>query len=62
MCVKWQYLAEQKRTVGLSVIVNMSTINIKMSKKRSEVYSMIGTKEEINNRNLLFHFELSVLM
>lgn len=46
MCVKWQYLAEQKRTTGLSVTVNMSTINIKMSKKGSEVYSMIGTKKK----------------
>lgn len=33
----------QSRTVGLYMKVNMSTINIKTSKKESEVHNMIGT-------------------
>lgn len=61
MCVKWQYLAEQKRTTGLSVTVNMSTINIKMSKKGSEVYSMIGTKKKKSNNIEICYYILSFL-
>lgn len=55
MCVKWQHFAEQKRTVGLSVIVNMSAINIKMSKSKRESSSMIGTKKDSNNTETCYY-------
>lgn len=59
MCVKWQHFAAQKRTVGLSMIVNMSATNIKTSKSKKEFSSIIGTKKKVTIKKLVIIFLVS---
>lgn len=51
--------------VGLYMKVNMSTINIKMSKRESEVHNMIGTTtttKDSNNMEICYYIFSSLFM